>query len=89
MLKLVLHKHDGKKWKDFPADPWETIIVSHTGDGIGRCIVQTASDQVGERVQTAQRSNGQRPGSSMSPLTSIRNGWSTPMVFSFSPNKVH
>ena len=26
MLKLILDKHEGKKWKNFPADPWETDV---------------------------------------------------------------
>ena len=26
MIKLVLDKHDGKMWKNFPADPWETDV---------------------------------------------------------------
>ncbi|XWX00024.1 hypothetical protein V2A60_008040 [Cordyceps javanica] len=26
MLELILANHDGAKWKDFPADPWEAAI---------------------------------------------------------------
>ncbi|KAM3556916.1 hypothetical protein ARSEF4850_005304 [Beauveria asiatica] len=26
MLKLILANHDGTKWKDFPADPWEPAV---------------------------------------------------------------